>query len=1125
MPISASAGALLAELEPLPSGERFGAAIRHALALAPAERDRLLSGLAGHGTYGRELAAAVAAATGAGPHVAVALDDPSPRVRGRVLRAALATPGLVDPATLVAAVTDGPRDLRLAVYRGLRRLARPAVPADELIGPVRERWGDAEAARLLPACATATVRALLPELAYAVSNWSVVARPHPAVVREYVAAELAAAGVTRPRWWARNPGPVTALARYAPGDLLDLCERWLTGRLPHGVVANLGRILAHDTGRTVRLLLVDPDRARQVADMTLSRRVVARFMALPDAEIGALLHVTRRSRRFEARVLGGAAPSRREALFDAANAGRDLTAELVSDPVLTVLPHARRHAEARRMLALPTVRHNQGRVIQFSAYLPYAQARAALVPLTGGTDADERAAAYGALIRAAAGSRDRASVTDLFSHLGRVRNERDPVRMPVLRALASVRTDLFDPADPAVREGLDQLVRDAIDARDQSYGTREAVQRLVFGVLTEAATQPATGPATGRPVAAPLLTWAFDAVERLTVLSYAATAISDWRQLRRGREHEVFARIRPWLVAAVERGQPAAALGVARALGRRAWHLPDLQALVEAATRAADDGVIRQAVGLWLEPPSTRTARAAALVGRDESYVTLRPVLDTLARRRTDLVDALILAGRPLRGRFGTAGARWIPDIDGRVVAGWTPARIRRYADLLRLGVDDGDLQVWSRASLARLLAALAGPAAVTDLLASPEVPVAEGALGGLGACEAPLEALPVLLDHAGGDRARVAIFAAGRCVRRIRPRDLTVALTAALHARRITVRKEAVRLLALARPPGAVDALLAAWQRADLHRDVRIALVTALREWPADPRAWAVLDGAAAHGERGLALSLASVGAQSLPVVYRHRFAAVVRGLARHPDPRVVRAAHTALRDWAPYDPGCVDDLAAAVTDLTPGREWSNAVWSLSVVEVWGQAPGVLSRTTAALVRLSTTDDDAQPTRDLPARQRLRRLVELLVGNAGALRRHRGEAQSTIGALRADPSFTPEAATLAAALAWPGPALAGDLATVADLLAGLPATTTAVIAGIPLHQWPGLDADSLDNAASTLARRTDVPAGLLAVALVATVGAEAGWPAPWREHLRALRRHPGAEVRHAALRPVTYKE
>ena len=68
-------------------------------------------------------------------------------------------------------------------------------------------------------------------------------------------------------------------------------------------------------------------------------------------------------------------------------------------------------------------------------------------------------------------------------------------------------------------------------------------------------------------------------------------------------------------------------------------------------------------------------------------------------------------------------------------------------------------------------------------------------------------------------------------------------------------------------------------------------------------------------------------------------------------------------------------------------------------------------------------------------------------------------------------------------------------------------------------------DAQSLDHAATVLSGRTDPAAGLLAVAIVAAVGGQAGWPAPWREHLRALRRHPDAEVRHAALGPVTYRE
>jgi hypothetical protein len=1118
---------LLADLDSLPAGDRFGAAIRYGRSLPPADRDRLLDDLAGRDAYARELAAAVAAFTGAGAHAAAALADPSPRVRAWGLRAAIDGPGPVAPETMAAVVTDGSLDVRLALYRGLRRRpgAGGSFPADALIGQVRERWGDGEAARLLPACSTGTVRALLPELAYAVPSWTAVAHRHPDAVRDYAAAELAAATeAARPVWWARNPSLVYALARHAPGGLLDLCERWLAGPLPGGLLAQLNSVFAHDTGRMLWLVLADPQRARQFARVRLSRRILTRLAARSDADLGALLHASGPAPALLVQVLRRVAPARREALFDAANADRDLSTELLPDDVLAVLPHGRRHAETRRMLALPAVRNEPTHTNRLSAYLPYGEAVTALAAATRSADPDERAAAYDALIRAAAGTGDRAAVTDLFSRLTRVRNEQDPVRMVVMRALADrVRPDLYDPDDPAVRAALDQLVRDAMDARDRSYVTQSAVQQLLFRVLT------ATAATTARETAPPLLAWALEAVERLTLWNYMAAGASGWRTLRRGQEHEVFARVRPWLVAAIDRGQAGAALAVARALGRRAWHVPGLQELVKAATRSKRDAVVTQAVQLWLDPPRTRAARAAELVGRDESLVTLTPVLQTLASRRPDLLDKLILAGRPLRGRFGTRKARWIPAVDARTVAGWTPRRIGRYARLLRHGAADQGLETWSRASSARILAALpapaGGPAAVTDLLTAREVPIVEAVLGGLGHSDVPVEALPVLLDHAGGDRARVAIFAAARCVRRIRPSDLTAVLATALDAPKITVRKEAARMLTVARPPGTVDALLAAWHRPDQHRDVRIELATALREWPADPRVWTVLDDAAAQGDRYLAESLADARPDTMPTAHRPRYAAVVRGLTRHPEAPVVRRAYAALPGWLRWDPGCADDLADGITDLTPATPWVQAVAALTQPAVWGSVPSLLPDVTARLMRAAAADDDAEPTRDLPARQRLRRLVDGVVAHRDACRRHPQPVRHTVDLLRADPSFVPEAARLAAVLPWPGAGLTDDLTALADLLAELPATAANIAANIPFDAFIGPDPQTLDRAAATLVRRPDPAAGLLAVALVAAVGAQAGWPPPWREHLRALRRHPHAEVRHAAVQPVTYPE
>jgi hypothetical protein len=44
-------------------------------------------------------------------------------------------------------------------------------------------------------------------------------------------------------------------------------------------------------------------------------------------------------------------------------------------------------------------------------------------------------------------------------------------------------------------------------------------------------------------------------------------------------------------------------------------------------------------------------------------------------------------------------------------------------------------------------------------------------------------------------------------------------------------------------------------------------------------------------------------------------------------------------------------------------------------------------------------------------------------------------------------------------------------------------------------------------------------------VAVTRAIGARTGWPARWREELRALRRHPVADVRDAAQEQVTAYE
>src|SRR5262249_54883907 len=138
-----------------------------------------------------------------------------------------------------------------------------------------------------------------------------------------------------------------------------------------------------------------------------------------------------------------------------------------------------------------------------TAFLPYAEAVAVLDKASRSAEAQERAYAYELLVLCAAQTGDPAVVTGLLARLKRIRNAQDPVRSRLLAALAQVRPELFGVGTVGAVDGL---VRDALDARDCSWQTTNAVMRLVFRVLWWSAAASQTRP---------LMLWALGTIERI----------------------------------------------------------------------------------------------------------------------------------------------------------------------------------------------------------------------------------------------------------------------------------------------------------------------------------------------------------------------------------------------------------------------------------------------------------------------------------------------------------------------------------------------------------------------------------------------------------------------------------
>ncbi|MEU4237334.1 hypothetical protein [Actinoplanes sp. NPDC026619] len=936
------------------------------------------------------------------------------------------------------------------------------------------------------------MRALLPDLEHGL-NLERLVRRHPGPLLDRVRERLSAAPAElRGRVWGDAAGVVL---RCDPAQALDLLERYAPRESLPGPLVAYGILAAHDASRVVRLLTAR-GRAAWLQRTVLPPTLLRRLAALPTDELVVLAGGFREHSRALAALLDAVAPARRGELYDRALAEADTASLIPAAEIMEVLPAAVRIREAIRVLGLAKTQEREAQVLAWSAYLAWPDASAALAVALRSGDADDRASGYALLVGAARRSRDPQAVAEVIVRLGRLRNEQDPVRAAALRALAKVVPLLT--ADTAA--GLTQLTTDAVDARDASAATTTALSTLAADVLQH-------------HVAVPQLReWALLTIDLVSSGAQVPVLRRFDTVLRRGQEAMVFERLSGWVEAAIARGRYGPLFAFTHALGKRAWQLPELQDLLRQAVGPHTlPSVARTAIGLWLDDPRTRSVRVAEVLAADPSAVTIHPVWTTICSSRTDLLDR-VLNSRP-RGRFVEAGTHWVPGWALHAER-WLPRQQARFVDLQELIVADTEQGVWQRAAAIRAAAGVpgAGRELVLRHLDAREVPIAEAALGALVWTDRPDAALPVLLRYADGDRARVALYAAGRAARHTPPSQLPEVLGAVLTGpAKITSRKEAARLLARYGPPRVMGTLLDAYTNPDAHRDLRAAIVGAARQRLQTEASWTILQ-TAVDGSREERRAVLGAYPYAIPERHRPRYGAFVVKACRTADREVRRAAFGQLGEWSPWLTGVTEMVVDRVTDL---GETMVHIEVANLLKAGGDA--LLGAAWARLVDRDLADDHpGGPASDRPARRRINLLARGAIIRSGSRPTDADRTALVESArwLAGHPSFAGTAAGLLVDLGR-----LDNLDEIAGLCAGRPvlAIRTAEHVGARLRglrDWP--DPAVLAGTVARLAGRGDLAGGLFAVAMVRH-GAGFGWKTPWRDLLIGLRRHPDAEVRDEA--------
>ncbi|WP_339835524.1 HEAT repeat domain-containing protein [Paenibacillus sp. FSL R7-0272] len=1093
---------------------------RHHLAVGAKDYATLLIELLDSGTaYEAHLALTGAGAVKDAQAVIHALNHPKAGVRGRAAR------------MLVEVVTDPGYDIETEIvsmsHHCRQQLLRSIVKytrqdwAERLLPVVLERWGADDAIFLLSMCGEATVRTRLPQLGYAIDNWRTITTRNPDLVAAYLENALNQVSESdRSSVWYEMGTAVEKLSILRPAAVLEYALSYGPKEQIHPVIKNQLGILIRTSPEQVFELLARQETRAYLLNNGVPAGVLKKRRYFTTAQWTALVTMLAEAPFQVAKVLDTLAPSSREALFNAAYPVQERTNRMFPMALLDVLPHQLRDKEAVRMLTLREVLEDRGKTFEMTTRRLIAQVRETLEQAVQVSNADERAMAYSRLIQSTALSRS--GMEDTLRFLTRVRNDQDPVRFMVMAELSRCPVTLFKEEHVP---HLTILVDSVIEARDTSYGTRTGVEQLAFDMLLEHASEP------GRP----LFQFALRAIKRMAMRDGQFMLFSrEWNSLPQAALETLFDEIYAIGVEANKRESDYVVLQMASAFGKAIDRLPKLHDLLEELVKSKKSAA--QAVRYWLAPYKTRDKRVRELLDLDSTFISFYEVFEHLHRKRQEWLDPFI-SGKVLKGKHLTGKTIYlVPAYHG--FYRWLPRQQQALASLLDRVAQDNKRSFYERANAMRSLAGMpdyrSNPL-LEKLLTDPEVHIVEAALHAFSLTEEPEDALPVLLNNLDGDRARVAMYSIPRCARRVNPVLLTSMLSSLLDREKlkITVRKEAVRLLGTYKSSESVTLLIREFEKPKRHKDVIIAIGHAARQCLDDERSWTMMSIMASSSDRDIARSLLNQRPDELPVEARLRYLQWITEIAGHDDPIVSMEAFHAMSRWGHVSAEVISQCAGkALIDLQDGTRWKAAILALVTVSRDGKVNDEVVQVIRQLAEVEAQDDwNAGRERDLPHRQRLLELIDQLVsGSISVKRRLAPLYASIIRTLQHHQSLKLTAIRLhLAAMDWSQPDQAVEgLHPVIDIVNAHPYVLESVDRQIKRTVLDGKGywkPEQLLHIVDVLRTRTDIASSWIGLSLLKVAGEDLLWNQDCRNRLRAYRQHEQEAVRLLALDSWTILE
>lgn len=807
---------LLQDVETLPHGSRVRTMIELGRrARIDPETAALLDELAQGEWYQRFLALYACFGSANAAHVLAALDDPSKILRGLALRL---VPLVCTPAQLQQTLSSVPTALRQPLIWKLARHGHTAL-IDAFVDQLQP--DDPQFCQLLRFASEATVLRLVPlfQRRARLAEWSQLARFHPAAVLMMLT-QWASAGeqadkpsvqhintllpLLIPAQPEQSLQLLTIVLQFIPLHHLQL--QALAQRFPVEV-AEL--ILAQKVKIELNWQQLVPRLpAQHILDLCAKQKNMTYNAQnwFPLLSLEKRLFIYTHGRRF---------------LLD--YYGKDLPY-----PIIAALPATQREEEARSYLRTPAQQRRAE--VSFMAFLPWDEMLAALEPYMHSSDAGLRSGALFAQIEALHFHREQLPV--VLERLLQRRTEHDGVRKGILFALVGLPVGFWQEEHLAY---LEEIIRHGLNDVGLSQETQRTILKLLLRLLPSH------------------FTWSSQQLqvilkERGFLLPkpgteyYITLGKTPQIHIEPGLRRELLSLLLPILQTWAQQEKEAEVLDMIEYLAPRG-QLPEGVAplLFTLLQHTQAIAIADQALRLLSHhEPRQFAATILALLQDDASWITRPLIFAYLLRARQDVLTPF-LQNQTYSGRFATGRKRFLPALTQSATC-LTASQQKRFASALLEQIDDPDQDSQTAVQTVKHLALL--PALpVTSL-----IPLARHqnslirttALFTLSRLDGS-EVMPELLAALQDSRARIAIVALRPLLLRMPPAQALAHLRTVPQTR-VTVAKETVRLLGELASEKAYRALLALEQQ-ELHRDVRIALLTTLWKHIRYAETWAIME------------------------------------------------------------------------------------------------------------------------------------------------------------------------------------------------------------------------------------------------------------------------------------------